>query len=470
MFQLVRLLVVNGVAPASAYRQLATPRAFVRHFGLLLLLWVAFQPHRAAAQDNGPLYTYDTGLGDNGAEIISARDNRAVLTNSGDGSIDILDLTNLPQVQFIKRVKTAELTGVTSVAIHPTQDYFIAVAGAAQPRKTPVAGMAVVFRLSTGAFLTKVAVGIQPDAIAITPNGQYAVVANEAEGFAEGDDGGDGSLSLINLSTFDPAAPTELSVTPIALPSQAGVTGFSQGRADDLARLPINNTPGTLEPEFVAFSPDSQFAFITLQENNGVVRLRLSDRSLAFFGLGRTTHPADIEANGQFSPTTNLTTYREPDAIATVSLNNQLYFITADEGDTRTSAGDGSPRGGRTVSVFKAATGRLVGDTDLQIDLLADARGLYPDDRSPRGGSEPEGIDVFSAGFQTIAAVTLERANAVAFINLSRTGLPSVLDIVPVGAGPEGVKFVRRGPLLYAITANEGDGTLSVVLVPHVKF
>jgi hypothetical protein len=35
----------------------------------------------------------DTGLDGNGAEIISIRDNRAVLTNAGDGSIDILDVT-----------------------------------------------------------------------------------------------------------------------------------------------------------------------------------------------------------------------------------------------------------------------------------------------------------------------------------------------------------------------------------------
>lgn len=433
---------------------------------LTLLNLVSIKP--SLAQSNHPVFTYDTGLGDNGAEIIAVRDNYAVLTNSGDGSVDILDLSNLPTIQWLKRVKSADLTGVTSVAIHPTQDYFIAVAGAAAPRKAPVTGLAVVIQLSTGAVLTKASVGIQPDSIAIAPNGTYAVVANEAEGFAEGDDGGDGSLSLINLTAFNPITPTALSVTQIALPSQVGVTGFSQGRADDLARLPIDNTPGTLEPEFVAFSPDSRYAFVTLQENNAIVRLRLADRNLTFFGLGRITHLADITEDEQYLPVTRLTTYREPDAIATVTLNNQLYLVTANEGDTRAGNGDSSPRGGRTVSVFHATTGYLVGDTDVQIDLLAHLRGLYPDDRSPRGGAEPEGIDLFSTSLQTIAAVTLERANAVAFVHIGRSGAPNVLDVVPVGDNPEGVKLVRRDTALYAITANEGAGTLSVVRVPDV--
>jgi hypothetical protein len=46
----------------------------------------------------------------------------------------------------------------------------------------------------------------------------------------------------------------------------------------------VDNTPNTLEPETVAFSENSRFAYVTLQENNGVVRLDLSTGEMTFFG------------------------------------------------------------------------------------------------------------------------------------------------------------------------------------------
>jgi hypothetical protein len=39
--------------------------------------------------------TYDTGLGGNGAEIISVRDDRGALTNAGDSSFDLLDVSDI---------------------------------------------------------------------------------------------------------------------------------------------------------------------------------------------------------------------------------------------------------------------------------------------------------------------------------------------------------------------------------------
>lgn len=423
----------------------------------------------AYAQSPGLISTYDTGLGSNGAEIISVRDSWGLLTNAGDGSIDILNLADLSNVTLIRRVKIPQLQGLTSVAIHPQDDYFIAVAGASQPQTTPTMGMAHFFRLSDGALLKSIAVGIQPDAVAISPNGDSALIANEAEGFAVGDNGGNGSLTLLDLRHFYPGYRHHVGVNNIALPSLAGRSGFSTGRTDDLGRLAIDNTPGTLEPEFVAFSADSQYAYITLQENNGVIRLNLWCYTWSFFGLGQTTHEVDITNDGLFNPTTVGTFFREPDGIDVAYADSQLFFVTADEGDTRDSAGSTGPRGGRTVSIFTASGGRLVADTGGQIDALAAARGIYPDARSTRGGAEPEGIDAIRINGRTIVAIGLERANAVAFMDMTTPTAPVVYDLVPVGAAPEGVKLVYRNYKLYAITANEGSGTLSVVLVPGLE-
>ena len=414
-----------------------------------------------AAPQLSVVSTYDTGLGENGAEIIDIRGDYAVLTNAGNSSIDILNTADLLTITRTQRIGVA--AGLNSAAIHPSKDFFLTVSGTAGN-----VGTVAAYRLSTGTFIVSATTGIQPDSVDIAPNGQYAVIANEAEASGQGNNGGDGSLTVVDLRTFEPVTSTTLSVSQVALPSQAGTTGFSTGRTDDAGRLPVDNTPGTLEPESVTFSPNSEFAYVTLQENNGVVRIALANNGLAFFGLGDTTHAADITSGDGYNPSGTLTLPREPDGIA-VSPDGSL-FVTADEGDTRNGAAAGAIRGGRTVSVFNAQTGALIGDTGNQLDAIAARFGIYPDARSNRGGAEPEVLDIASFGGKLIVAVGLERANAVAFIDLTTPATPQVFGVVPTGANPEGVKLVVRDGSLYAVTANEVGGTVTVARVPVGAF
>jgi DNA-binding beta-propeller fold protein YncE len=405
--------------------------------------------------------TYDTGLGANGSEIISIRqtDGIAALTNVA-GSIDVLDLSDPFQPQLLRRVVVDTTNGTpNSVAVHPHDDYLLVVIG-----KAGTTGSVAAYRLSDGTFLASAPVGIQPDSIAIAPNGKYAVVANEAEGTGLGQNGGEGSLSVLNLTNFNDDEPGSLQATTIALPSAAAVPGFSSQRTDDIARLPVDNHSGTLEPESVAFSKNSRFAYITLQENSGVVRLDMHTSELTFFGLGQTTHDADLVVDGFYNPLVNaLTAYREPDGIALDQTGR--FFVTADEGDTRNAVGASGPRGGRTVSVFDARTGMLLGDTGSQLDDVAAEDAIYPDSRSNRGGSEPEVLDLTHHRGMTLVAVGLERANAAALIDVSDPEEPVVIDLEPVGTGPEGIKFFRRGEHLLVATANEVSGTVSILEV-----
>jgi hypothetical protein len=64
-------------------------------------------------------------------------------------------------------------------------------------------------------------------------------------------------------------------------------------------------------------------------------------------------------------------------------------------------------------------------------------------------------------------AVGLERANAVALINVTDPTNPVVLDVASVGVGPEGVKFFRVGNRLFVAAANEVSGTVSLLEVIH---
>jgi uncharacterized protein len=406
------------------------------------------------------LATYDTGLGANGSEIISVRhsDGVAVLTNIA-GSVDVLDLSNPDAPVRVRRVNVDTSAGTpNSAVVHPHDDFFLVVLGRAGQQ-----GEVAAYRLSDGSFIASGLVGIQPDSIAISPNGQHAVIANEAEAAGVRLNGGDGSVSIVNLANFNSRTSQELEVTTIALPSQAGVPGFSTQRTDDIGRLAVDNTPGTLEPESVAFSKDSRFAYVTLQENNGVVRVTLRTGELVFFGLGTTTHAADLIVDGAYVPNNLLTAFREPDGIALDQTGK--IFVTADEGDTRDAGGSGAVRGGRTVSVFDARTGQLLGDTGSQLDDMADAINAYPDSRSNRGSSEPEGLDLTHARGLTLVAVGLERANAVALVDVSDPSEPVVLNAAPVGVGPEGIKFFHVGNRLLVACASEVSGTVSILEV-----
>jgi DNA-binding beta-propeller fold protein YncE len=403
--------------------------------------------------------TYDTGLGANGSEIISIRDadGIAALTNIA-GSIDVLDLSNPLHPQLLRRIVTDLSRGTpNSVAVHPHCDYLLAVLGAPGSQGTVAA-----YRLSDGALLASAAVGIQPDSIAISPNGRHALVANEAEAVGLNQNGGPGSLSLIDLPGCG-VRPPELSVTTIDVPSLAGLPGFSTGRTDDIGQLAIDNTPATVEPESVAFSYDSRFAYVTLQENNGVARVDVQTGEVTVFGVGQTTHAADLTVNGVYAAVQVLTAFREPDGIA-LDVTGRI-FVTADEGDTRNAVGASGPRGGRTVSVFDARSGALWGDTGSQLDDAAAEAGLYPDSRSNRGGSEPEVLDLTHDRGLTLVAVGLERANAVALVDVSEPSAPAVISVAAAGIGPEGIKFFRAGSRLFVASANEVSGTVSILEV-----
>jgi hypothetical protein len=405
---------------------------------------------------------YNTGLGANGAEIISVRDidGIAALTNIA-GNVDVLDLSDPTAPALIRRVTVDTTAGApNSVAVHPYHDYFLVVTGRAGE-----VGAVAAYRWSDGAQLATASVGIQPDSIAIAPNGRYAVVANEAEATGVGQNGGNGSLSVVDLGGLSGGGSGTLTVTAIALPTLTGIDGLSIGRTDDIGRIAIDNSPATIEPESVAFTQDSRFAFVTLQENNGVVRLDLLTGQFTVVGLGKVLHLADTVVDNAYNPATTLNTFREPDGIA-IDQTGRI-FVTADEGDTRER-----PRGGRTVSVFDAATGVLLGDTGSQLDDAVNTAGLYADARSDRGGSEPEGLDLTEHRGRTLVAVGLERAidagaasGAVALVDISAPGDPTVIDLIKVGANPEGIKFLKRGSRLFVVSANEADGTVSILEV-----
>lgn len=484
----------------------------------LLLFGCAVAPSGNVTWRIVPQAIYRSGQ-DEGIEIVSVQQSslRAVVSTSVNGEVIVLDLSQpgvlRSKARFDLGLSKAEQ--LTSVAFHPTADFFAAaiVVGSGP-------GRLQIHSATTGRLLDQATVGIWPDAVVFSPNGAHAVIANEAEPFLFDRNqqqffSPQGSISLVRIAgngkirSVKQLALADLTDRPGIVQKQFGrylersvdwngdgiiseeldfdgngkieeqtvllgrfagedVLGI-ETKGEREIRIPLgNNSPDILEPEYAAVSRDSKKAYITLQEANAVVVVDLiKERIVDYIGLGMTRHQADIEDNDSVEFDHNILALREPDGIAVTA--DGRYFITADEGDTVPKASKEKPEkplgGGRTVSVFDARTGVLLGDTGNQIDSAAYAHEVYPENRSGNKGSEPEMLTAFELQGKQMLAVGLERADAVVLISLVNPLHPRVEALAPIpgnGAkGPEGIAHYVVEGQHYLLTANEKNGTVT---------
>jgi 2',3'-cyclic-nucleotide 2'-phosphodiesterase (5'-nucleotidase family)/DNA-binding beta-propeller fold protein YncE len=98
-----------------------------------------------------------------------------------------------------------------------------------------------------------------------------------------------------------------------------------------------------LEPEYIAVSPDGSMAWVTLQENNAVAVIDVASSSVVTVtALGFKDHSLagnGLDANDE-DEGINITTWPilgmyQPDAIASYEAGGNMYYITANEGDSR---------------------------------------------------------------------------------------------------------------------------------------
>jgi len=469
--------------------------------------------------------TIDTG-DKKGTEIISIQSTlmQAAVSNSIKGVVDIYSLATPEMPTLSLRIKLGLADGeqVTSVAFHPEYNYVIA---AIQAASITANGRAEIYDAKTGNLLVTVSTGIGPDAVIIDPTGQFALIPNEGEQFSlnrtnNSYASADGSITLLRLNK----EPSQINSTLIGLPDLTGTAGFvaakhkrylergidwnqdgeiteepldlnGNGKIDkesitvgtfrgidvkakekngEMLMFPlVDNKPDVLEPEYAVFSADGKTAWVVLQENNGVVVIDTASAKITrVFGLGITTHAADLKDDDSIDFSSQLIALREPDGI-TLSSDGK-YLITADEGDTEPKASKvefNAAGGGRTISIFDAQTGDFVGDTQNQIDEGVNKAGFYPESRSDNKGSEPEMVTHLALNGIEYVVAGLERANGVALISLANPSSPLVISIAAIDktaeAGkiaPEGIAYFydRKADKHYIYTANEKNGSISI--------
>lgn len=409
------------------------------------------------------------------AEIVAhdAKTQRLFIVNGAESRIDIVDISVPTSPRLVGKVDVGSHgSDVQSVAIRGKL-----LAAAVQGRKKSDPGKAVFFDLD-GGLLGVVTVGSLPDMITFSPDGRFALTANEGE--PEDDYSIDplGTVSIIEIPA-DGRNFRQENVVTLDFKAWDGVQipGTHPGR-------PHQANSVNFEPEYIAVSGDSKRAWVALQESNAIAAVDIeSKRIVEVKGLGFKDHllsamdVSDKDGGVRILPWPVKGMY-QPDTMVFREIDGRGYLISANEGDIRDwkawseetrvekltldplaypSAGDlqrpenlgrlktskmaGDANGdglveqiyafgGRSFSIWDADTLALVYDSgsDFEyIGALLDPKHFNADhetndsvdSRSDDKGVEPEAIAVGEIDGDRYAFIAFERLSGIAVYNIS---------------------------------------------------
>ena len=435
----------RSLAQSEVYSQRST-RRFTSVVLLALLLILTASPKLLAngkRQHFRRIATFPVFLNtdvnlDTVAEIVAA---------TGDGNLLVYTDSETENIGFVDISDSADpqANGVVAVAGEPTS---VAVAGgyalAAVNTSTDfvnTSGLLQIIDIGSRAIVRDIGLGGQPDSIAVSPDGQYAVVVIENE---RDEDLGSGG-------------PPQLPAGFAVIVSLNGDP--SQWQTQDIVLTGIATLfPDDPEPEYVDINADNK-AIISLQENNHLIIVDLASGTIDdHWNAGTVSlEGIDVLENDLIQLDGELLDLpREPDAVTWIG--NGL-IATADEGDLN--------GGSRGFTIFEA-DGSVAYSSRNSLERLTVRLGHYPEDRSENKGNEPEGVEFGSYGRDRFLFVGSERSSVIFVyrVQLRRErgdghGLLARLQLVqvlPAGVGPEGLLAIPSRDLFVAAAEVDDRG------------
>ncbi|WP_216906551.1 choice-of-anchor I family protein [Synechococcus sp. CCY 0621] len=443
---------------------------------------------------------------------VSIRGQMFVVSSGGGGTLQVTNATDPSAITLEERVT---LTGYNSQSVASFGNLLAVALSPSDYSSNGGKGVIRFYRVGAEGgltFLQDVQVGYLPDSIAFNDKGTKLVIANEGEpitgyGVAGGKDPV-GSIGIIDIKGQANLrfSYTELDFAGLTLPAGLRISG------------PAGTTQATdIEPEYVSIL--GNYAYVTLQENNGVAKVNLKTNAIeTIFALGAVDFKNQlVDLTDRDNPTGSTSLFRPllgqnyeglrmADGIAAYSVKGKDYFVTANEGDgreyTQGTAPDvvvtytdeargsgnanrvrrltddataGSPDrittfGGRSISLFDADTGALLWDSGNSLQTIAVAAGMYADGRSDDKGVEPEGVVVAQMKGRSYAIVSMERTSSsmlAVFDVTDPAAVSFVTSTVIAGSiSPEGLHVVdaKQSPTgrSQLIVSNEVSNTLNV--------
>lgn len=365
------------------------------------------------------------------AEIVATTADGMTLiyTDSPGENIGFVDITNASSPQpdgFLalsgEPTSVAVIKGYALVGINTSTDFI------------NVSGTLDVVDIATKTIVRSIDLGGQPDSVAVSPDGNYAAVIIENE---RDEDLGDGIPPQLPAGTF-----------VIVDISGADPVNWAASAVDITGIADLYGTDP--EPEYVDINSDN-IAVITLQENNHIILIDLSDGSIVNDFSAGTVDLDYIDTAEEDPAVINPTDFensvpREPDGVAWI---NNDYFATADEGDLN--------GGSRGFTIFNTA-GDIVWSAGNTLDHYAIRIGQYPDGRSGNKGNEPENVEVGIYGDDRYLFVNSERSSLVFVYDVADPTKPVLKQVLPAGSAPEGGLAIPSRNLLVVASENDDRG------------
>ncbi len=414
-----------------------------RFFGLCaaVVLLSTQSAYAGENDDRSPLFvpiaTFDViaGNGSAVAEIIDVSKNgkQAIYTDADNSQIGFID---------ISKPRNPVGTGVVDVPGEPTSlaiaGPYILVASNTSPDFDNPSGQLLVIHRQTRQTLATHDLSGQPDSVALSPDGKYAaiVIENERD---EDENGGlipqapTGGMEVLKLKGH----PVNWELYPIDF-SAVMATAFAGG---------------DLEPEYVDIN-NKNLAVVSFQENNHIAVVDLDKcKIVGNFSAGTVMlSNVDTAEEDLISLDSDIIKRREPDAVAWIS---DYKFATANEGDYEDETGEEG--GSRGFTIF-AKEGDVVFESAESFEHLLVSAGHYNEGRSENKGVEPEAVEYGQYGEDKLLFVGSERSNAVGVYEVSDPENPQLLQVLPTGIGPEGLKAIpKRNLFLVGTEADEAD-------------
>lgn len=290
-----------------------------------------------ATADISVIGSYGTGVfNESAAEIVAFHPatKRILTVNANSGRIDILDAADPTAPKKIGEVSGGENTTINSVSVRPDG---LAVATVEPENKTDNGSVIFFDAANPGEVLGRVEVGALPDMVTVTPDGAYALVANEGEPAEDYSFDPEGSVSVIKLPSAVAAA-TQSDVRT------ADFRAFEGALADKGVHIygqvgDSTTEAQNLEPEYIAVSGGK--AYVTLQENNAIAVVDIATAKVEdVWPLGYTDRrevPMDTsDKDGTIDiRTAPVKGILQPDSIAAYDVDGTTYLVLANEGDAR---------------------------------------------------------------------------------------------------------------------------------------
>ena len=217
-----------------------------------------------------------------GAEIVAFDPSTARAFVTAGATVEVLDLSDPSQPVLAHVIDaSSDGDGVTSVDV---KDGLVGVAVDADRGDDPNApGKAVFYSATSFTRIAEAETGVLPDMITFTPDGKYALVANEGEPSDDYATDPAGSITVIDVdggfttatAAFDPSA------FDLEALQQGGLRAFGPraGLAEDV------------EPEYITVTPDSSTAYVALQENNAIAVVDIASATVTkILPLGYKDH------------------------------------------------------------------------------------------------------------------------------------------------------------------------------------